>query len=1186
MIKRMLTTDVINSLKEAKELKKKIKTLQRKSKQAPELETLEEDLKKHKPMYLEEDCLLLRGGGFNKGKELSLEETKRLLDFGFHLIWVTDEPVTENDKKKDVVYTYKNELYKIVSKAMVVLEEANAKRPGSTIKIMEGDDLLKQTIEALQLDGAKYLAHSIFGEGARNIDSLKAMVRGLYQKIPEQVDLFDNTSIGNLYKLGKKKKKKEGAAKSSDKKEGQIEEERSNFFQRFMINMVLIFVSTANKIQKIRLQRDPNDRPDINRRPDPIRRHGYIEEQLEEGAMAALFAEYGHLHEVIDRLIIRNTRAYYDDEGKLEGSGFTKLDPKSKLTLAKHCNVSYNFFASLKEKGFVNEVARGILQYHHRGLNDSGYPKRKTIDERIQHKDEFGNISVASQNVYDAPIEELTRLAGICSFFVEYLFQTPFHIPFQRDNLIRHLIVNSIYPPDQNNQPDKNGVLDIQSQYVQGKRFDGYLVDEFLKSINIYKIGEEIPIYNFNDTSNKKYDAVVVSYNEQPHRPVVKILGEEKELDLSLAENESLYIGEYIPSLRFEDVIEKYHLDRIEGGILLDDQMDEEDQDIRMMKKQDRETAAMLNDIFEDNPQISEAPQPTAGAPEVDIDSLISANLPPELVKAQQEAKTAEKKVEETAKLQPKPDVEEKEKEKVPAEPPASPEPEDTLPDIDLEDFHIGDDKEIVEVESSDEEKEVPIVGEDELLSGDMNLFDNLEAAEEEISFEPPVESAAAEIKTEEGILDEDFNITEESTEDSQAAEVKDIAEDDFDLSGLEDESIDALLAEEEAKGQEEGLEEAAKVDVLEAEAKSDDAFDPLADIDMAAIGDENLDALLEETPEPAQEAAISDEGLDSLLEDEESPQPSQDAAISDEGLDALLEDIPEPFQEEAISDAGVDALLEDEESPQPSQDAALSDDNLDALLDDIPEPFMEEEAAKVEDEKIPELSPEFDAFDEDIAIDQDIEATEQIDSLASKLFSIYCKRGNEVVPYGLGQLISSKTDEKEFMIKYVSQLSEEGASYYTYKYSLVNEDNQHRIKVLDPQKHAELAPEVLKFYVTGEYDQDNFQESITKPVSIGDYHLLYYVAELDPKNSSAVEAGANIKGVPKYIVRVKEKSDELSKPIVTFIRYIRSKDNEVDYVRDSNCAKDFDLKTLPFFRIDRVLTAKEVIKYLKLVVL
>ena len=88
MIKRMLTTDVINYLKEAQDIRKKIKTLKRKSKNSADLKKLEEDLKQRKPIFLGEDCLLFRGGGFNKGKDLSLEETKRLLDFGFHLIWM------------------------------------------------------------------------------------------------------------------------------------------------------------------------------------------------------------------------------------------------------------------------------------------------------------------------------------------------------------------------------------------------------------------------------------------------------------------------------------------------------------------------------------------------------------------------------------------------------------------------------------------------------------------------------------------------------------------------------------------------------------------------------------------------------------------------------------------------------------------------------------------------------------------------------------------------------------------------------------------------------------------------------------------------------------------------------------------------------------------------------------------
>ncbi|MDH4128245.1 MAG: hypothetical protein OEV44_05790, partial [Spirochaetota bacterium] len=629
MIQRMLITDVIKQLDERKNLNRKINDLKKElGEHSIEYKAQVKELKDKasKSIYLEEDCHLITGNGLKKGREIVLEEAKRLLTLGFYVLWISDEAISDKHKKENFLYNYKTELENVLSKTMVILDETNARKPGSTIKYIEKNDLLKQTIEAIQLDGAKYLAKSIFGESAKRIDSVKTLINTYFRKGPDKVDLFDHTCLGNLFK---KKKKDDSQSDKSDKKE-QEDEDRTNFYLRFMINIGICFMTVVSNLQKIRLERDPNDRSDMNRRLDPEKRHGFSDEELIEGSLAAIFAEYGYLHVAIDELLKRFTTPYYNNEGVVDESGFARLSEKNQLVYDKHCNVSYHFFASMKDQGFVGDLARDILQYHHRGLNDSGYPRRKMVDEKVQQKDLDGNISIISQNVYEYKVSEMSRLVSIINFFVEYFFHTPLHIPFQRDNLVRFILLNSVYPPGKDNKPDKDGIYDIQTQYTQPKRFDAYLVDVFLKSINIYKINERIPIYNFNNTQKKLYDAIVVKYNEMPHRPVVKIKDEkgEREIDLSSKDNESLYIGEYIPSLRFQEVIDNFHIDKVEGGIKLSDNI--EDDSMIQMKKEDRQTAAMLDDIFDDGQQIVVSADDT---PNIDIDHLLS-DLPPELAKA------------------------------------------------------------------------------------------------------------------------------------------------------------------------------------------------------------------------------------------------------------------------------------------------------------------------------------------------------------------------------------------------------------------------------------------------------------------------------------------------------------------------------------------------------------------------
>ncbi len=412
MIRRMLTTNIIKNLKEKEELKAQAHKIKKDlGANSPEFKKIKEKLTNLKRYYLEEDCSFLRGGIFRKGKDLTLGEAKRLLELGFHLIWVGDEPISEEDKKNNIIYNYKRELEKNLSKTMVVLDESNAKKPGSTINMIEGNDLIKQTIEALQMEGAKYLAQSIFGLSSSILDSIKTLLLGFYNKTPDKVDIFDNTCLGNIYKL---KEIKDGESiKEQDKTH---DEERTNYFLRIMINMGLAFMTTVSKIQSYRLKENfPNQ--DKYRRVDPPKRYLYTEEDIEEGGLASVFAVYGFLHKSIDKLIIRLTNPFYDGDGKLSGNGFLELNSKNRLLYEKHCNVSYNFFASLKDRGFVKEIGRGILQHHQRWLNDYGYPKRKMSEKKSQVLDRFGNTVTVSNNFYEQPINELTRLSSIIEFF-------------------------------------------------------------------------------------------------------------------------------------------------------------------------------------------------------------------------------------------------------------------------------------------------------------------------------------------------------------------------------------------------------------------------------------------------------------------------------------------------------------------------------------------------------------------------------------------------------------------------------------------------------------------------------------------------------------------------------------------------------------------------------------------------
>ncbi len=1048
MIQKMLITDVIKVLKEREPFLKQVRELKRKlgsdsSDFKKQMKELEKEMPQ--PIYLEEDCGLLAGSGFKKGRQIMAEEAKRLKDLGFQILWVSDQTTTEAQKKKDYVYTFKNEVDSLLTKYMVILDEANGRKPGSNIKYIEKNDLLKQTIEAIQLDGAKYIARSIFGESARIVKNLKRLILQYYKKVPEKVDLSDNICLGNAYKLKAKNKGEE-----SKEKDAASTEERSNFVQRFMSDTGIAFMTTLLKVQQERLKRDPNDHPKTNRRPDPDRRHGYEEEQLVEGTLGAFFAEYGYLHFAIDNLILRFTQPYYSEEGKINGSGLARLSDKNQLIFNKHCNVSYHLFNSMKESGFVDIIARDILQYHHRGLNNSGYPRRKLVDERVSQTDMDGNLQVLNEKVFDTRIHEMTRLVCIISFFIEYLNQTPFHIPFQRDGLVRHMLLNSVWPPNKTNNSDTEGIFEIATQIPQAKRFDGYLVDRFLKSIDIYKIGEKVPLYNFNNTKKKVYDAVVVKHNEMPHRPVVKILDQDKEseLDLSVNENTHLYIGEYIPALRFQDVIDEFHLDKVEGGVLMADQAVDED---GMMNRDEEETAKMMDDIWDDNPQIPDMPQEEGEA--IDIDALL-ADVPPEIAKAQSAAEKPE-----------------------PQEVPDMTPPEDTMDD-DMEGFSdsltemdepVEPTIEEVEPLSSLDESDVPIV-EEEAVEEDLIPEPQME---KEVTFKPP---ANKEIPSGSTIGE---------------SELMDLfADDPFD----ETESTDSLDLEEK-------------------------------------------------------EISVDDEVMDKAPLTELDPIPD---IVEDKPLD---EDIAETFDEMDFPEP--DETIALDESPE--EEPIETMDDHDIIIDDNRDSVFSDEGMGFEEEKMSSSSnrPSKDS-----------------------LYSIDIKLDNDMLPYGLGQLVSAAREEKKFRIKYLSQCVEEAPNYYTYQYSLLNTKDQHMITVHNPDTISQLPFGALKFFVSSQMDKEQLERKVYKPHPKGTYHLLYYIEDLDPRKGHDSDMNGSKRGIPKYIAQIK---DDTNGPIVQFVRYIRIQGENVEYVKDKNCGCNFNLSDMPFFRIDRELSANEVIRYLDL---
>ncbi len=637
MIKKLLLNDILRIVKNREKRLKELKEEKDFSDPSVKKEVMVQLHKEGLPvLYLEEDCSLLNGGGFKRGKQLVADDVKRLYQLGFQTIWVTDKPISEEDKKKDLNYYAKTEIENVLNRCMILMDESEGKKSATSIKILNGDDLLRQTIEPLQYDGARYLYNNIIGSQHKKLlPFLSVLKKILSKQLLKKFTISEALTIGNIVQVREHRRKaKEESEKNGENKDDKKDKEekiiKSNFIIKQMVNIGFAYLVTLTNINRKRLERfEEIDGKKI----DYDKRLPYEFEQLYDCVLGSFMMDIGFLHSIIEKKILSNTFSFFDSQGQETGDGWVDLDDSTNLILYKHCNVSYHFFAWMKEKALIKESGLEVIQYHQRGINGYGYPKRKTIEEKVQFKDKHGNIGETMETVFDHELPEHVRLAVIVSFFVAHLFPMPFHLGFERDNLCRHMLLNSEWVLKPNSEEiDTEGIWELKSRKMYDKRFDGFLVEQFLKSINVFKIGEHVPIYTFKDSTKIVFHGIVKKYNEMPHRPIVEVVkdGKRVALDLSNPKFDKFYIGEYVKSLKFQDVIDEFHEDSedIKGGVLLSDMKGYELAKGLRKPTEKEKIEAEVEDLFSEpkKEKLDEKP-----AEDVNVDDLISSFIPKEL---------------------------------------------------------------------------------------------------------------------------------------------------------------------------------------------------------------------------------------------------------------------------------------------------------------------------------------------------------------------------------------------------------------------------------------------------------------------------------------------------------------------------------------------------------------------------
>lgn len=578
-------------------------------------------------LYFEEDCSGSIGSHFKKGKEITENDLKKLYRYGYNIIWVNDgKPVkTKNEDIKKIdayIYDKKNDIESVVGRGTFIIDEAQIRKPESSLKFFDGEDLLKQNINALQKDGAKIILKQLYGDRGKKIIPLKTIINKIYKDDIQKFGIFDNISIGNAH-----------LKKKGSKKNGKKDLEITNCYLKSSVITGIGFLITLNNILK---KRNPRFEGVIASKIDHRQRPPYKKNRLIDASFASCFADMGYLHVILDNNIKKITKNLFTEEGELIDEGQAKLDERIVNILDRHTNIITHILTSDKsDPPLITEIEEEMIKYEHRGLNGAGYPKRNMVTETVTKviNDETNETRLEVKTLFDSELRELPRLLGIINSFVGLLLGTPWRLPVERDMLVRYYKMNSQYPPNPNLEPDEDGVWDFTLRDRYKKRFDAYLLDEFLNSIYLYKLGEQVPIYDIKNPEENKFHAMVIGYTDQPNRPIVIIndKGNKKEINLSEEEFNHYFIGEYCPAVKLKNVLETYAPKKAEFGIYLpedlyvpEDEKTSEDgvKESKIKKELDKEVDNLFDEGGPDIDELSEK------ASDDDVDALLAQFIP------------------------------------------------------------------------------------------------------------------------------------------------------------------------------------------------------------------------------------------------------------------------------------------------------------------------------------------------------------------------------------------------------------------------------------------------------------------------------------------------------------------------------------------------------------------------------
>ncbi len=473
-------------------------------------------------LFFEEDTNI-----YKRGKEIQENDLDQLEKRGYCFMWISSQRNTPPEgSKEEFIREVRLDLELALTDLYKIFDESNIRKSSKgTLKYFDGTDLFRSQLNPLQKEGAQKLYYKLLGDSSK-ITQIKTLLEKIIHERVTQVSIQSSRSIGTTETLN-----------SPGFTHSRMDEFTNSIITK-SVDSAIMFLATCNRIfgqRAIRGHQVSSKRLEKGDKKgfDKHKRSQFPMDLILNAAYGILFHDYGFNHSKLRELVEKELKILKNNDGKYIKNNDKRLSEEERVLMKRHIYVAHNIMSSDPDSMYASAIADNIIKFHHCMLDGNGFPDRK-------HYTENGIVK------FQIPLHELTRLFSIINFYMSFLDRKPYRLPLRRDNLVKYILDNSVPNLDPTGKPDPEGIWDLDTTLKQPGLFDGFLVKEFFKTINVYKEGESVVLRNEN-TNNTIPASIFTNNHEKPHRPTVNVYVKDKWGKIDL--NEPNYSDWFIDDL-------------------------------------------------------------------------------------------------------------------------------------------------------------------------------------------------------------------------------------------------------------------------------------------------------------------------------------------------------------------------------------------------------------------------------------------------------------------------------------------------------------------------------------------------------------------------------------------------------------------------------------------------------------